>query len=178
MSHLNRLFLQICKNIYILLLSIPILFILFGYIFYPTIQVVLQSFTRDGSFSYDNYIEFFSLDSTANLEALANSILISIGSVILSAIVGVPLAFIFTRYRFPGRALCSNLAVLPFVLPPLVGVISFMFLYGETGILPRGIQALFNLQEPPFEVDGVPAIFFGSYLYNVCIFLHVCFFSA
>ena len=159
MSPLNRLFLQIRKNIYILFLSIPIIFILFGYIFYPSIQVILQSFTRSGSFSYKNYIEFFSLENTANLEALANSVLVSVGSVILSAIVGVPLAFIFTRYRFPGRSLCSNLAVLPFVLPPLVGVISFMFLYGETGILPRSIQALFHLQEPPFEVDGVPAIF-------------------
>lgn len=119
----------------------------------------MQSFIRSGSFSYENYTEFFSLESTANLEALANSVFISIGSVILSAIVGVSLAFIFTRYRFPGRSLCSSLAVLPFVLPPLVGVISFMFLYGETGILPRGIQALFHLQEPPFEIDGVPAIF-------------------
>ncbi len=159
MSPLNKFIIQIRKNIYILLLSTPILFILFGYVFYPTIQVILQSFIKSGSFSYDNYIEFFSLKSTANLEALANSIFISIVSVILSAIVGVPLAFIFTRYRFPGRSLCSNLAILPFVLPPLVGVISFMFLYGETGILPRGIQALFNLQEPPFKIDGVPAIF-------------------
>lgn len=158
MSPLSRSVHQIRKNIYILLLSTPILFILFGYIFYPTIQVVLQSFIRSGSFSYDNYIEFFSLENTANLEALVNSILISISSVILSAIVGIPLAFIFTRYRFPGRNLCSNLAILPFILPPLVGVISFMFLYGETGILPRGIQAIFNLQEPPFEIDGVPAI--------------------
>ncbi|MGQ9607799.1 MAG: ABC transporter permease [bacterium] len=158
MSPLSRSVHQIRKNIYILFLSTPILFILFGYIFYPTIHVVLQSFIRSGSFSYDNYIEFFSLENTANLEALVNSILISISSVILSAIVGIPLAFIFTRYRFPGRNLCSNLAILPFILPPLVGVISFMFLYGETGIIPRGIQAIFNLKEPPFEIDGVPAI--------------------
>jgi iron(III) transport system permease protein len=44
-------------------------------------------------------------------------------------------------------------------LPPLVGVISFMFLYGETGILPRSLQALFSLEKPPFAIDGVPAIY-------------------
>lgn len=177
MSPLNKLFPQIRKNIYILLLSTLMLFILFGYIFYPTIQVFLQSFTKAGSLSYDNYIEFFSLDNTANLEALANSVLVSIGSVILSAVVGVPLAFIFTRYRFPGRSLCSNLAILPFILPPLVGVISFMFLYGETGILPRGIQALFHLQEPPFELDGIPAIFL-VHTYTMYVYFYMLVSSA
>ncbi|MBM3211480.1 ABC transporter permease subunit, partial [Candidatus Poribacteria bacterium] len=106
-----------------------------------------------------NYREFFSLESRTNLEALSNSLFVSLGSVLLSSLVGVPLAFIFTRYRFPGRNIFASLAVLPLVLPPLVGVISFMFLYGETGIIPRGIQAIFNLDHPPFAVDGVPAIF-------------------
>jgi len=119
----------------------------------------MQSFTRSGAITLDNYKEFFSLENKANISALINSITISIGSVILSAIVGVPLAFIFTKYRFPGRDLFSSLAVLPYALPPLVGVISFMFLYGETGILPRSIQALFNLEKPPFAIDGVPAIY-------------------
>lgn len=156
---LTRIYDNLRRNLVTILLILPVIYILFGYVFYPSIRVLLQSFIRSGIITFDNYKEFFSRENKANLEALINSITISIGSVILSAIVGVPLAFIFTKYRFPGRDLFSSLAVLPFALPPLVGVISLMFLYGETGILPRSIQALFDLEKPPFAIDGVPAIF-------------------
>jgi iron(III) transport system permease protein len=147
------------RNLGTILLILPVVFVLFGYVFYPLLRVFLQSLTKSGSITLDNYREFFSLENNANLEALLNSVTISVGSVILSAIVGIPLAFIFTKYRFPGRDLFSSMAILPFALPPLVGVISFMFLYGETGILPRSLQALFSLEKPPFAIDGVPAIY-------------------
>ena len=156
---ISRIYDNLRRNLATILLILPVIYILFGYVFYPSFRVLMQSFTRSGAITLDNYKEFFSLENKANISALINSITISIGSVILSAIVGVPLAFIFTKYRFPGRDLFSSLAVLPYALPPLVGVISFMFLYGETGILPRSIQALFNLEKPPFAIDGVPAIY-------------------
>ncbi len=43
-------------------------------------------------------------------------------------------------------------------MPPLVGVLAFLFLFGESGILPRAIQALLGLESVPFSIDGVPAI--------------------
>ncbi len=158
-TYIGRIFDNLRRNLVTILLILPVVYILFGYVFYPSIRVLLQSFTRSGFLTLENYREFFSFENKSNLEALANSIIISIVSVILSGIVGVPLAFIFSKYRFPGRDLFASLAILPFALPPLVGVISFMFLYGETGILPRGIQALFDLESPPFAIDGVPAIY-------------------
>jgi iron(III) transport system permease protein len=147
------------RNLGTILLVLPVVFVLFGYVLYPSLHVFWQSFSKSGVYSLENYREFFSLQNRANLEALGNSVFISLGSVIFSALVGVPLAFIFTRYRFPGRNLFSSFALLPFALPPLVGAISFMFLYGETGIIPRGLQAIFNLEKPPFAIDRVPAIF-------------------
>lgn len=155
----NNIKLNLQRNFSTIIIILPVIFVLFGYVFYPTFRVLWQSFYRSGEFSLVNYSEFFSLESRANLEALLNSVLISVGSVIFSAIIGIPLAFIFTRYRFPGRKIFSSLAILPFALPPLVGVISFMFLYGETGILPRTIQYIFNLDSPPFAIDGISAIF-------------------
>src|SRR5699024_4874965 len=43
-------------------------------------------------------------------------------------------------------------------LPPLIGAISFDFLYGETGILPRLFEQLFNLEDVPFYLDNMLAI--------------------
>ncbi len=169
---MNRLYIYIRRNLGTILLLLPVLFILFGYVLYPSIRILWQSLFRLDERSLANYGEFFNLRQRANLEALGNSLFISLGSVLLSALVGVPLAFIFTRYRFPGRDIFSALAILPLVLPPLVGVISFMFLYGETGIFPRGLQALFHLERPPFAIDGVPAIFL-VHTYTMYVFFYI-----
>lgn len=169
----SKLYKLFRRNLGTIILLLPVLFILFGYVLYPSIGVLLQSFkSGDESSTLSNYREFFDLESRTNLEALINSLFVSIGSVLLSALVGVPLAFIFTRYKFPGRNIFSSLAVLPLVLPPLVGVISFMFLYGETGIIPRGLQAIFHLPKPPFAIDGVPAIFL-VHAYTMYVFFYM-----
>ena len=81
-----------------------------------------------------NYQDFFSQESKTNLEALWNSVYISILSVLASGLIGIPLALIFNRYQFPGRGLFATAAIMPIVLPSLVGVMAFMFLYGESGL--------------------------------------------
>jgi iron(III) transport system permease protein len=44
------------------------------------------------------------------------------------------------------------------VLPPLVGVIAFLFLYGETGFVARLVQAALGLEQPPWRLEGAWAI--------------------
>ncbi len=138
---------------FIYLLISPLFLILFAYVVYPFYQTFLQSF--NGEDTLLNYKKFFSLASPANLEALWNSVYISVFSVITCAIVGVTMAFLLERYEFPGRRLLSVLVLVPMALPPLVGVLSFTFLYGESGIIPRGIQTLFHLDEVPFALKGI-----------------------
>jgi len=137
---------------------LPVLFVLVGYIFFPLFQIFVKSVVTDGRFTLSNYREFFDPAHSSNLQALWGSIYVSALSVIFSAILGVPLAYLFTRYDFPGRKLFAAVALLPMVMPPLVGVLAFLFLFGESGILPRTIQALFGLQSVPFALHGVTAI--------------------
>ena len=44
------------------------------------------------------------------------------------------------------------------MLPPLVGVLAFLFLYGETGFVSLLVQRLFGLDEPPWRLQGAGAI--------------------
>ncbi|MEM1204366.1 MAG: iron ABC transporter permease [Acidobacteriota bacterium] len=90
--------------------------------------------------------------------ALWRSLWISLASVALAGMVGVPLAFIFERTDFPGRRVLGALMALPVALPPLVGVIAFLFLYGESGFLARGLQMLFDLERSPWRLGGPGAI--------------------
>ncbi len=129
--------------------------LLYGVI-YPNLSVATTSFQQAGNWTLANYREV--LSQRIVIEAIINSIGLSIATVLLCAIVGVPLAFLFERYNFPGRRLFAVLAALPLVLPPLVGTVAFIFLCGESGILAHSIQNLFRLESPPWRLRGWPAL--------------------
>jgi iron(III) transport system permease protein len=143
------------------LVVITFLVLLYGVI-YPNLFLVNLSLQRDGVFTLANYREV--LSQSIVFEAILNSIGLSVFTVLLCAIIGVPLAFLFERFEFPGRRVFAALAALPLVLPPLVGTVAFIFLYGETGILAHGIQKLFGLETPPWSLQGWAALlFFHTY---------------
>ncbi|MBO0959598.1 iron ABC transporter permease [Neobacillus sp. MM2021_6] len=141
-----------------ILLLIPVLLVLVAYVLYPSIRTFIESLQTERGASLANYQDFFSQESKTNLEALWNSVYISILSVLVSAFIGIPLAFIFNRYDFPGRSFFSAAAIMPIVLPSLVGVMAFMFLYGESGLIPNAIKDLLGLEKVPFKIGGVSGI--------------------
>lgn len=138
-----------------LLLLITIVVLVYGVV-YPNLSVFALSFERGGSWTLANYREL--LSQWIVLEAIVSSLALSIGTVLFCALVGVPLAFLFERFEFPGRRLFAALAALPLVLPPLVGTVAFIFLVGESGILAHGIQNLLGLENPPWRLRGWPAL--------------------
>ncbi|MGZ0050533.1 ABC transporter permease [Brevibacillus gelatini] len=140
---------------FVYVLVSPLFLILLAYVIYPLFETFVASIHVDGQITWKNYTRFFSLEHTANLEALWTSVYISVLSVITCGIVGVTMAFLLERYEFPGRKILSVLALVPMALPPLIGVLSFTFLYGESGIFPRAIKELFGLEQVPFSLKGI-----------------------
>ncbi|MFB6240475.1 MAG: ABC transporter permease [Gemmatimonadota bacterium] len=138
------------------LLAAPVLLLLLWLVVYPNLVVLAESVAGEAGLTLEAYREFFT--TGAELEALWHSVWISVASVLLSGLVGVPLAFVFHRWEFPGRKVFGALAALPVLLPPLVGVIAFLFLFGESGILTRSVQQLLGLASPPWSLQGAPAI--------------------
>jgi iron(III) transport system permease protein len=104
--------------------------------------------------------------------ALWRSVWTSLASVGLAALVGVPLAFAFERSEFPGRRLLSAAAALPVALPPLVGVIAFLFLYGESGFATRAVQSLLGLDQPPWRLLG-PAAILLVHTYSMYVYFYL-----
>ncbi len=90
--------------------------------------------------------------------ALFRSLWISLASVGLAGLVGVPLGFLFARAEFPGRRVLGELLALPVALPPLVGVIAFLYLYGESGMATRLVGKLLQVEGSPWRLTGPGAI--------------------
>ena len=150
------------------LLALPVLALLLWTVLFPNIAVVFGSFEK----GLGHWRDF--LSSPADREALSTSIFISVASVIASLLIGVPLAFLLSRFEFPGRRVLRIVATLPAAFPPLVGVIAFLFLYSESGVFTRAVQRLFGMAEAPWRLTGVWAIVFvHAYTMYVYVFLFV-----
>jgi iron(III) transport system permease protein len=138
------------------LLGWVLLVLLVWLIVYPLVLVLLEGFRAPDGWTLRFVRLFFQHPNEA--EALWDSIWISVLSVVLAGMIGVPLAFLFGRYDFPGRRILGWLIALPAVLPPLVGVIAFLFLYGESGFVSLLVQRLLHLDQPPWALEGAGAI--------------------
>ena len=149
-------------------LALPVLALLLWTVVYPNAAVIAGSFEN----GLGHWREFAA--SSTDREALTTTLFISLASVVASLMIGVPLAFLLGRFEFTGRRILRAVAMLPAALPPLVGVIAFLFLYGESGLVTRGIQRLLGLQEAPWRLTGVWAIIFvHAYTMYVYVFLFV-----
>jgi len=138
------------------LIGAVVIFLLVWLVLYPNLFVLMDSLREGAEWTTQHYARF--AQSRSEREALWNSVWISAASVLFSGLIGVPLAFLFTRYDFPGRSMLGGLVALPVLLPPLVGVIAFLFLYGESGFLARIIQGVLGLERPPWRLTGPWAI--------------------
>ncbi len=133
-----------------------LLALLLWLVLYPLVLVLVEGLRGPEGWTLDHVREFVSRPT--EMRALWGSLWISLASVALAALIGIPLALLLGRYDLPGGRVLGGLVALPAVLPPLVGVVAFLFLYGETGFIPLLLMWLFGLEEPPWRLQGPGAI--------------------
>jgi iron(III) transport system permease protein len=101
----------------------------------PLVNLLSKSFRdRDGAWvGLANYVEYFSTP------ALAQSIWNSLWVSLLVAAIVIPLAFVYayalTRSCMPAKGLFRVLALAPVLAPSLLPAISFVYLFGNQGLL-------------------------------------------
>jgi iron(III) transport system permease protein len=138
------------------LASAILLLFLLWLVVYPLLLVLVEGFRDSSGWTLEYLRLFFARRNEA--QALWGSLWISVATVVLAAAIGIPLAFLFWRYDFPGRRVLGGLVALPAVLPPLVGVVAFLFLYGESGFASLLVQRALQLEDPPWRLQGAAAI--------------------
>ena len=82
------------------------------------------------------------LSSESSVTALLLSLRTSALATALCVVLGVPMALVLARARFPGRNLARALVLLPLVLPPVVGGIALLYTFGRRGLLGHTLQVL------------------------------------
>ena len=130
---------------------------LIAFVFYPLTRIFYDAFTNEaGGFTLANFIEFFG--DSFYLRSLWKSLALGAAAVVTTSVVGIAVAYLLVRYEFPYRSLFSYLTMLPMILPPLVGVLGFVFILGRAGTVNVLLEDWFGLQHPVNFMYGVHGV--------------------
>ncbi len=148
-----------------LLYALPLLFLAVFY-FYPLLAILRISFAPEGRWTLAGIVE--TVQRPLFWQVLWFTTWQAAASAGLTLVAGMPLAYIFARYEFPGKPLLRALTTLPFVMPTVVVAAAFTTLVGPSGLLNTWLQALFDLPRPPIRLMGtVWIILLAHVFYNV-----------
>ena len=99
----------------------------------PVVAVLGRALRIDGAWSLDALERILSNGRTWRLVAV--TVAQAIVSTALTAVIGVPLAWVLARFRFPGRSAVRTAAMVPFVLPSVVLGSAIASILGPRGLV-------------------------------------------
>lgn len=100
------------------------------------------------------------LTGPAVLQALRLSLLTSLAALAIATVLGIPLAWFFARMSVPGIPLLRAIAVLPMVLPPVVGGVALLLAFGRRGLFGGPLAQLTGITLPFTTAGAVIAAAF------------------
>ncbi|TDI63862.1 MAG: iron ABC transporter permease [Alphaproteobacteria bacterium] len=107
-----------------------------------------------GALTLVNFVDFF--NSSLFRESFFNSFYVALMSVLLSSAIALPLAYFTTRFNFGGAILIQTLGIVPLIMPPFVGAVAMLLLFGENGSVNLIINDWFGFTIPFMEgLNGV-----------------------
>jgi thiamine transport system permease protein len=149
----------------------PLLFLVLFY-FYPLTKIVLLSFFPDNSWAPEKLIKLISTPVYAKI--LWFTTWQAALSTILTLIVALPGAYVFARYRFPGKNFLQAMMTVPFVLPTVVVAAAFRALLGKNGLLNSLFSSWFDLTVPPINIEQTVVFFLLAHVfYNYSLILRI-----
>lgn len=153
------------------LLLTPLLF-LAVFFFYPLAVILAVSLAADGQLDLSGFARI--VQTAYYRETLWFTTWQAALSTLLTLALALPAAYVFTRYRFPGRGLLLSLATLAFVLPTVVVAAGFSALLGPRGLLNDALMRLFGLAAPPIQLEHTLALILIAHVfYNFAVVLRM-----
>ncbi|MBC7250733.1 MAG: iron ABC transporter permease [Anaerolineae bacterium] len=95
-------------------------------------------------------------------------------STLLTVVLALPGAYVFARYRFPGKGLLQALTTIPFVLPTIVVAAAFNALLGPRSPLNLILKSLLGLERSPINLQHtIWIILLAHVFYNYAVVLRI-----
>ncbi|MGC9521829.1 MAG: ABC transporter permease [Anaerolineae bacterium] len=152
------------RSLVILLLVVPLAFLLLFY-FYPLIEILRVSLT--GQDRLEPALLVRRLFSSRTLSVIGFTFGQAFLSTVLTLLLGLPGAYVFARYKFPGKQVIQALATVPFVLPTVVVAAAFSAVLGPGSLLNRLLGGSLDLRY------SLGAILIAHVFYNYTVVIRM-----
>lgn len=154
------------------LLIIPPLIFMGLFYFYPLASIFSLSFTPQDGTPFKGLEKLFS--SAYYARVLWFTTWQATLSTVLTLVLAMPAAFVFSRYTFKGKDLVLSLTTIPFVLPTVVTAAAFSALLGRGGLVNTVLMQLFGLEQPIIRLEHSVWFFLMAHVfYNFTVVLRI-----
>ena len=129
------------------------------FIVYPFYTILTKSVfsNKEEGLTLYNFIRFFS--KPYYYQTLIRSIVVCSVTVITATVIGVPIAYVMTRYNVAGKQLLHIFIIMSLMSPPFIGAYSWIILMGRNGLVAK-LFALFGATAPTiYGRDGIIFVF-------------------
>lgn len=137
----------------LVILGIAVILLLF--VVYPLVMLISESFeVEKGHGVFQNYVNVFRMGSFKT--ALTNTLIIGVTSSVLATIIGFIFGYVDAYIDLKSgflKMIFNVVATLPIVSPPFVLALSALFLFGNAGLITRGIFGMLSS-----NIKGYPGI--------------------
>ena len=112
------------------------------FIVYPFYNIITKSLfsNKVEGLTFYNFVRFFS--KPYYYKALLRSIFVCLATVVCTTIVGVPIAYLMTRYNIFGKNTLHIFIIMSLMSPPFIGAYSWIILLGRAGIVAKLFASL------------------------------------
>lgn len=138
------------------------LFVILGmclFIVYPFYTILTKSVfsNKVEGITLDNFVRFFT--KPYYYQTLLRSMVICFATMVTTTIIGVPIAYVMTRYNVAGKQLLHILIIMSLMSPPFIGAYSWIILMGRNGLVAK-LFAVFGWTAPTiYGRDGIIFVF-------------------
>ncbi len=143
------------------------LFVILGmslFIVYPFYTILTKSVfsNKVEGLTLYNFIRFFS--KPYYYQTLIRSLVVCSVTVLTTTLIGVPIAYVMTRYNVAGKQLLHIFIIMSLMSPPFIGAYSWIILMGRNGLIAK-LFALFGAQAPTIYGRGGIIFVFTLHLF-------------
>ena len=143
----------------IIVIAAMCLFII--YPFYTILTKSVFSNKVEGLTLY-NFIRFFT--KPYYYQTLIRSMVVCFATVFSTTLIGVPIAYLMTRYNIPGKKILHIFIIMSLMSPPFIGAYSWIILLGRNGLLAK-LFATFGATAPTIYGRGGIIFVFTLHLF-------------
>ena len=144
-------------NIFTGVITALLLAILALFLLYPVVDICRLSFFKDGVFTIQNYVDYFS--NPRIFRSFYNSMFVSAITMVITTVLAFFFAYGLTRTTMPAKGLFFTISTLPLIAPTIIQALALILLFGRNGLITR------YLLGTDWNIYGAAGIIVGEILY-------------